>query len=120
VVTAIAEGDERDEIAHELRDAELGRDVDGGAALGRRADPRKRQKVTQRRLRRHDARERLELGGDDVHLLALAREIEERPGVGLRRRLAVSHEPILAIASSTMRRWSSSRSDLRTRFAAIA
>src|SRR5437588_868505 len=63
----------------------------------------------------------LQLGFDRLGLVALAGQLEQRLRVRLRDGGRRSHETFIpAIASATMRRWSSSRSVLCTSFSATA
>src|SRR5438309_2380555 len=121
VIGAAVGGDQVEEVAGEPGELQALPDLVGQLAPRRRADPRASEHRGKLAVAGDQRRGPLQLGFDRLGLVALAGQLEQRLRVRLRDGGRRSHETFIpAIASATMRRWSSSRSVLCTSFSATA
>src|SRR6185369_1068776 len=121
MIGAALRGQQPEEIARELGQLHARADLIGELLANGGADPRPGQHVGRVAGGRDELGGALELGLDLVGLVALARQLEDGLGVGLRDGGRCLHEVFIpAMASATIRRWSSSRRLLCTSFSATA
>jgi hypothetical protein len=121
MIRAALSGDEGEEVTGQRRELQALADLSGDRALVGRADPRPAEHGAERTVLRQHGRRALDLASDLLGLLALARQLEQGLGIGLGDRGRCFHAVFMpAIASATIRRWSSSRKVRWTSFSATA
>src|SRR6266446_103142 len=123
VVRPPAHGEQRDEVPHQRRDRELGRDGGDELPPHRGGAPRPRQELAEARVRPERLDYDPELLANRLRATLLLGQRKERLRVALGGRLAAPHEGRPSserTASATIRRWSSSRRLFRISFSATA